>query len=438
MRLSAILKRPLASNILNCGNIKNEPITGGISSQLQVIQCNKINKRTSLLNSSSIRQLSSSGGIINTSDSSFGDNSPHISSEKPTKINLSKSPYTPVNLAYISYEKKLKDKAANDEASIAKEQEKSPLIIQHGLFGTKENWKTVSKEINFITNRAVYSIDGRNHGESPHSNEMTFALMAKDVKKFVDHLQHEKISFMGHHGLGGRIGMMIAMLYPEILDKLIVVDSTPLMSAKAQQRYLQLREAAEMLKNVEPELRKCEGYKRNLAAEQAIEHIVKDKRDVAVMLSNLVNGSPPTNSSKKTKSQHANGLIQSEQDLRSTENENYELWKCNLDAFLNNPGISNFPAFDESKAFHGKTLFVQSNKSNYISKQDELEIRRIFPNAEFCWIKTKNGSTWFHIEKHTEFMQAILGFLDNGKIRADSENNKSNVSETGDVAEKNT
>jgi hypothetical protein len=33
-------------------------------------------------------------------------------------------------------------------------------------------------------------------------------------------------------------------------------------------RYLQLREAAEMLKNVEPELRKCEGYKRNLAAEQ--------------------------------------------------------------------------------------------------------------------------------------------------------------------------
>ena len=33
-------------------------------------------------------------------------------------------------------------------------------------------------------------------------------------------------------------------------------------------RYKQLRDAAEMLKDVEPELRKCEGYKRNLAAEQ--------------------------------------------------------------------------------------------------------------------------------------------------------------------------
>ena len=40
----------------------------------------------------------------------------------------------------------------------------------------------------------------------------------------------------GQHGLGGRIGMMVAMLYPEILDKLIVVDSTPLMNEKSQQR----------------------------------------------------------------------------------------------------------------------------------------------------------------------------------------------------------
>ena len=37
-------------------------------------------------------------------------------------------------------------------------------------------------------------------------------------------------------------------------------------------------------------------------------------------------------------------------------------------------GIINFPSFDESKAFHGKTLFVQSTKSNYISPEDEPEI----------------------------------------------------------------
>merc|ERR1712241_248278 len=219
------------------------------------------------------------------------------------------------------------------------------------------------------------------------------------------------------------------MLYPEILDKLIVVDSTPLMSAKAQDRYSQLREATSMLKNVEPELRKCQGYKRNLAAEQAIEHILKDKRDVSVLLSNLVNDSSAPQTSKNSNSKGANILFQPDEKLHSNENESHGMWKCNLDAFLNNPGISNFPAFDESKAFHGKTLFVQSNKSNYISEEDESEIRKIFPNAEFCWIRSKNGSTWFHVEKHTEFMQAIVAFLENSKIRVGNENNKTNVSE---------
>ena len=55
------------------------------------------------------------------------------------------------------------------------------------------------------------------------------------------------------------------------------------------------------------------------------------------MLSNLINGSSSTNSSKKAKSHDANGIIQSEQNLGSTENE--DLWKCNMDAFLNNPGM---------------------------------------------------------------------------------------------------
>ena len=86
-------------------------------------------------------------------------------------------------------------------------------------------------------------------------------------------------------------------------------------------------------------------------------------------------------------------------------------------------GIINFPSFDESKAFHGKTLFVQSTKSNYISPEDESEIKQIFPNAEFAWIKSKNGSTWFHIESHTEFMQAVISFLEDTKRRQDTAEN---------------
>jgi hypothetical protein len=101
----------------------------------------------------------------------------------------------------------------------------------------------------------------------------------------------------------------------------------------------------------------CQGYKRSLAAEQAIEHILKDKKDVAAILSNLLNDSQTSNSSK-AKGMDVNTLIPREQDTLSKDDKHTRLWKCNFDAFLDNPGITSFPAFDESKAFHGKTLCV--------------------------------------------------------------------------------
>ena len=88
---------------------------------------------------------------------------------------------------------------SKQKSQAMKKVSKSPLLIQHGLFGTKENWKTVAKEVNFITKRAVYSLDARNHGESPHSKDMTFALMAKDVEHFCKQSNYEKISFMGNY-----------------------------------------------------------------------------------------------------------------------------------------------------------------------------------------------------------------------------------------------
>lgn len=360
------------------------------------------------------RQFCSTGRTTETSHPRNGDSNMQSSNEAlPTKPSFSISSYKPLQLAYISYEKKSQAKDIDTGVK-----EKSPLIIQHGLFGTKENWKTVSKEINFITKRTVYSVDGRNHGESPHSPDMTFALMARDIQNFHKQLNYEKISFMGQHGLGGRIGMMVAMLYPEILDKLIVVDSTPLMNEKSQQRYAQIREAAITLKNMEPELRDCHGYKRSLAAEQAIQHIVSDKRDIALMLSNLINESSPQTSLKKGKEENIS-MTPEDSSVSTKDLKPNRLWKCNLDAFLN-PGITDFPMFDESKAFHGKTLFVQPMKSNYLSEKDEQQIKRLFPNAEFEWIKCQKGSNWFHIEKHTEFMQAIVGFLEGSKTRKDN------------------
>ena len=68
--------------------------------------------------------------------------------------------------------------------------------------------------------RKVINVDARNHGESPHTKEMSLPLMTKDIFhlmrqcNFKDQLSNgRKFSFMGHH-MGGRIGMLLALTEP--------------------------------------------------------------------------------------------------------------------------------------------------------------------------------------------------------------------------------
>ena len=58
--------------------------------------------------------------------------------------------------------------------------EGKPLFILHGLFGLSDNWATVGKMLASPTpalpkgegeSFAIYLIDLRNHGSSPHSDE---------------------------------------------------------------------------------------------------------------------------------------------------------------------------------------------------------------------------------------------------------------------------
>ena len=60
----------------------------------------------------------------------------------------------------------------------------TPLVILHGLFGSLGNWGRHSKEL--AEKFAVYGLDLRNHGASPHSDEMNYQLMAGDVLEFLD------------------------------------------------------------------------------------------------------------------------------------------------------------------------------------------------------------------------------------------------------------
>lgn len=105
-----------------------------------------------------------------------------------------------VELANSSYE------STDDETS-----QRPPVVILHGLLGSKNNWNSMSKAIHRSTGRKVISVDARNHGDSKHSPQHTYLHMAHDVIKLLKKLEISKVSLLGH-SMGGRTAMVLSLL----------------------------------------------------------------------------------------------------------------------------------------------------------------------------------------------------------------------------------
>ncbi len=110
----------------------------------------------------------------------------------------------------------------------------SPLFILHGVFGSSDNWQTLGKE--FAEHYSVYLIDQRNHGNSPHSSEMSYEAMVSDLRELMDNEGLNTIDILGH-SMGGKTAMNFAVTFPERVEKLIVVDIAPIYYPRITSKY---------------------------------------------------------------------------------------------------------------------------------------------------------------------------------------------------------
>jgi len=99
-----------------------------------------------------------------------------------------------------------------------------PLIILHGLFGMLDNWNTLARK--FAAYYKVYIVDLRNHGKSPHNQQMDYLTLAKDIKTFLETHQLQQVNLIGH-SMGGKVAMQFAMDFTQFLKQLIIVDIAP-------------------------------------------------------------------------------------------------------------------------------------------------------------------------------------------------------------------
>ncbi|NQU35704.1 MAG: alpha/beta hydrolase [Bacteroidetes bacterium] len=97
-----------------------------------------------------------------------------------------------------------------------------------GLGSDSVSWLPVI--INLSKNFRVITFDNRGVGRSSLDNSnITIEDMADDCVELINHLGLPSVNLLGH-SMGGMIAMNIAIRYPELVDKLILAATTPVIS----------------------------------------------------------------------------------------------------------------------------------------------------------------------------------------------------------------
>lgn len=91
------------------------------------------------------------------------------------------------------------------------------LVVMHGLLGSKKNFRSFSNSDKICGNvRETHLLDLRNHGESPHCDNMSLSDMALDLREYIQNL--DNVILLGH-SLGGRV--IFQYLHDQMQDEKI-------------------------------------------------------------------------------------------------------------------------------------------------------------------------------------------------------------------------
>lgn len=93
-----------------------------------------------------------------------------------------------------------------------------PLILVHGNGGNQNSLKEAATYL--ANDYIVYVIESRCHGQSSDPGVISYDLMAKDIKEFIEALHLEKPYLMGHSD-GGINALTVAYTYPDLLGGFI-------------------------------------------------------------------------------------------------------------------------------------------------------------------------------------------------------------------------
>ncbi len=236
----------------------------------------------------------------------------------------------------------------------------------HGLFGSLDNWH--HHALRLAESFHVFALDQRNHGQSPHSDEMNYPVMAADVNRFMAARGIASALVIGH-SMGGKTAMQFALQFPERVEKLVVADMAPRGYAPAHDKIFAALLALDL-----------NSFVSRPAIEDALATEIPNLLLRRFLLKNL-----------------------------GRDDAGKFFWKMNLRGVaasylkLGEPVSALGP-------FAKPTLFIRGGKSKYINPEDGAMIRELFPESQIQTIA--EASHWVHADQPVAFLQLVQEFLE--------------------------
>ncbi len=240
-----------------------------------------------------------------------------------------------------------------------------PIIILHGLFGSLDNWQTISRRLSEYFQ--VFAVDLRNHGRSPHSDVFNYKVMAEDLRELMQAQSLTRVHLLGH-SMGGKTAMEFALSHPESVEKLIVVDIAPKVYPPS---HIPI-------------------FKALLALDLSSCH---DRQEVSNALAPAIPEPAVRQFLLKNLTRDDSGAFQ---------------WKLNLPVIYQNYDLLNH-GLENGRTFAGPVSFIKGSRSEYIENKDEAAIMHLFPIAGTITIP--ESGHWVHADAPEQFLKVALDFL---------------------------
>jgi esterase len=240
-----------------------------------------------------------------------------------------------------------------------------PLLVLHGLLGSSRNWQGIGKQLG--RRFAVWTVDLRNHGHSPWSDEMDYPAMAADLARLIREQAGAPAAVLGH-SMGGKAAMALALGEPALVERLVVADIAPVTYGHGFLGYIRAMQAADL---AAADRRAVEAALVVAAPEPAIR---------SFLMQNL--------------ERHGEGYR----------------WRPNLAVLAERMStILAFPDEFLGERYDGPCLFLRGERSEYVLPAHEPRIRALFPRAEIATVP--GTGHWLHAEAPAAFVEIVGRFL---------------------------